>query len=943
MPRTAPRLAAKKPKSVLKQPLSLNYKTFAVALAKGAGHALLGKFDDLADDGVDALAAMGIEGKTPQALLYLLLQQALQSALAALVDDCRGHLPAEIDPDALLPHLEKAVADAEVDAQFFLKPGELPLLQQVADALRAWLVAGGVAAPVATTIAQRLPSFFPYALHREWQRNGKHYEPIRQSIATPFTQAAEREAAWLTYAAQLQQRLDEGVFDEPFSLRQIYIPLHATYDEEAPKTGADGEPRRGKRRVVVRLQQELDAWLGKNSREDAVRAISGGPGSGKSSFARVFAAGVAAAGRLKVLFVPLHLINPTGDFADEIGRFVRDQGVLKHNPLDAESGDGDLLIILDGLDELASQGRSAAATARDFVRTVQQTADRRNLNELRLRVLFSGREVVMQESESEFRRARQVLTVLPYFVDAAREKSSLQAHDGEAFNDPDKLLAEDLRKAWWQNYGRLTGHAYKRLPKELDRDDLREITAQPLLNYLLALSFCRGKLDFKAGVTLNQIYHDLVDAVYERGYEQGRRHASVRDLGAEDFLLILEEIGLAAWHGDGRSTTVAEIEQHCRDGGFGNQLDAFHDGARHGITRLLAAFFFRQHGERPKGDHTFVFTHKSFGEYLTARRLVRAMQDIAEERQRRETVGRGKGWSEADALKRWAELCGPTAISPLIHQFLVAEVALHDPQEAAQWQAQFARLFSHVLRHGMPMEQLQLATFQDALFQSRNAEEALLAALNACALACRQISRIDPPSTVAFGAWFKRIQGQRSGPESVLATRCLSWLDLSNSDLYFGDYFDADFSYSNLYGIECVGANLQHAQLTNADLSKANLVNVNLAGANLRDAKLIEARLMSANLRWSNLEAADLNEASLDNANLSALVMRKATLQRADLRAADLTGSDLSESDLRGADLHGADLRGADLQGANLTGTQRKGTNLSGAKGPWIDDKKPRQ
>lgn len=355
-------------------------------------------------------------------------------------------------------------------------------------------------------------------------------------------------------------------------------------------------------------------------------------------------------------------------------------------------------------------------------------------------------------------------------------------------------MKNDLRQIWWQNYGRLIGKNFAALPNELNREDLAEITAQPLLNYLLALSFCRGKLDFVSAVNLNQIYRDLIEAVYERGYEKGRLHTAVRDLSPEDFFLILEEIGLAAWHGDGRTTTVTEIEKHCRDGGFGNQLDAFQDGAKRGITRLLAAFFFRQHGERIKGDPTFVFTHKSFGEYLAARRLVRAMQDVAEELTRRETTGRGRGWGEIEALYHWAVWCGPTAISPYIHQFLVAEVSLNGPEKVAEWQRHFTRLFGYLLRHGMPMERLQLPSFQDALFQARNAEEALLAA-RPCNPAS-QPDRTSKPDDIR--CLVQADSGTKKRGESVLAARCLSWLDLNNSVLHFCDLFGTDLSNAEL-------------------------------------------------------------------------------------------------------------------------------------------------
>jgi len=241
---------------------------------------------------------------------------------------------------------------------------------------------------------------------------------------TPFTKAGEREWAWASYSALLQRRTQEGIFDEPFSLSQIFIPLNAYYLEDPNcKNSLDdmGRTDRRGRRVVISLQHELEHWLQKANREDTIRVISGGPGSGKSSFARIFAARVAQNGKLKVLFVPLHLIDPSKDLVDEVGRFVRDEGVMLQNPLDPESPEPNLLIIFDGLDELASQGKAAAETARAFLREVERTAEKRNLQSLKLRVLISGRELVVQESESELRRARQIISLLPYFVPQSRE------------------------------------------------------------------------------------------------------------------------------------------------------------------------------------------------------------------------------------------------------------------------------------------------------------------------------------------------------------------------------------------------------------------------------------------------------------------------------------------------------------------------------------------
>jgi hypothetical protein len=180
----------------------------------------------------------------------------------------------------------------------------------------------------------------------------------------------------------------------------------------------------------------------------------------------------------------------------------------------------------------------------------------------------------------------------------------------------------------------------------------------------------------------------------------------------DNFSRVLEEIGLASWHGDGRTTTVREIEEHCRASGVGGLLDVFQEGARAGVTKLLAAFFFRQYGQRASGDPTFVFTHKSFGEYLTSRRVVRAIERIVKELERR-GASPDEGWDEREALRHWGQVCGPTAISPYLHKFLLEELRLREFVELKKWSERITGLFNYMLQNGMPMEQLETRRFRE--------------------------------------------------------------------------------------------------------------------------------------------------------------------------------------------------------------------------------------
>ena len=924
-----PGLKATKPKSVFERSFQIDYKGVFKSVSKGIIHVASGKVEEACIDATETLSSLGLKTEDPGELAFHLINLSLTEALLELVNESSSQLLIDdnADTDAILEQIDFSSLSREIaiDRKFFDRPAELSFLSEVQSLFQSWLECLGVSNPSAKAIAGRLPSYFVYALIQEWRNNAKIYGPIIEALDTPFARAGDREWAWSAYSALLQHRIDEGIFDEPFSLSQVYVPLNAFYLEEERSGKMQKKDvacaDRNRRRIVVSLEKELEQWLDTPSSRDAIRVISGGPGSGKSSFARIFAARHSHDSRLRVLYVPLHLIDASKGLVEEIGRFVRDEGILHQNPLDPESPESNLLIIFDGLDELASQGKAAAETARSFVREVDITAEKRNQQGVKLRVLISGRELVIQENELEFRRQRCIFTLLPYFMHGLSEIEEHLVQDGEEYSDPEKLLKNDLRQRWWKNYGALTGKSYAGLPEELNREDLAEVTAQPLLNYLVAISLARNKLDFSKDINLNLVYADLVVAVHERGYEK-HPHVCIRHMALDDFFRVLEEIGLAAWHGDGRTTTVREIQEHCNASGLGVMLDRFQEGAKAGVTRLLAAFFFRHYGQRASGDPTIVFTHKSFGEYLTARRIVRAINKVVRELTHR-SESLDEGWDERDALKHWAQICGPSAITPYLHSFLLNEIKLRSSDELAQWQTRLASLFSYMLQHGMPMEQLGIVPFKKAMFQSRNAEEALLVALNSCARLTKQVSKIEVIDKTAFGSWFRRIQGQRAGPESVLSARCLSFMDLSDSIFIFGDFSEVNLSYSNLLrlsaGLACFWyANLEGAHLERANLEEANLEGANLVGAHLERANLEEANLEGANLKRANLVGAHLERANLEEANLEGANLIGANLEEANLEEANLEEANLEEANLEKANLEEANLEEANLEGANF-------------------------
>jgi hypothetical protein len=868
------------PVSLLKKPLEVNGRELFKSVGKAIADGIFQNWNNVSLDLVEVGAALGL-GTSEGELAWKLVYSAMAQAILNLVRDNRDLLKLDVTADELLKKELKGLDLSQVDSElvldpdFFRNPKQSPIVKVMQLWFRQWLEPIVEEPLQAEMMSRRLPAYFLYALHEEWLNRKSDYAALREKLDTPFSPALEQEEGWGLYRAWLQKQVEEPMFLESFGLKQVYVSLAGYYIRKSKQRQSEEEfepsrtyARDNGERVVVPLEPKLTDWLHKSDRLDAIRLISGGPGSGKSSFTKMWAAKLAEEDSIRVLYIPLHQFNPAIDLVEAVGNFVSNARFLSHNPLDGGLGETRLLIIFDGLDELAMQGKVGSEAAQSFVREVQSKVSQFNSQQTRLQVLMSGRDVVVQASSDTLRQEGQVLYVLPYFV---------TEEECEEYVDDDQLLKRDGRQQWWYRYGEVSGGGYTKLPEELDRGNLREITAQPLLNYLVALSYTGGRLDFSAQSNLNQIYADLLTAIYERGWAEGRQHPGVGGMSQEQFERVLEEIALSSWHGDGRTTTIQEIERHCDSSGLKKLLDIFQEGAKTGVTRLLTAFYFRQSGSTREGEKTFEFTHKSFGEYLTARRIVRGTGLIYKKLQDKQNDP-DEGWDEKEALTTWAYLCGAAVMDEYLFRFIADEVQLRyreKPDLVEQWQQTLCQLIGFMLRYGMPMEKLDpRPNYREESRQARNAEEALLAVLNACASCTEEVSNIQWPSLEAFGAWIARLQGQRTSEENVLALHCLSFLNLQNQILAHRDFYWANLQRANLVGANLQRANLQRANLQGANLQRANLQRANLQGANLQRANLQRANLQRANLQRAYLQGANLQGANLQGADLEGVDLK---------------------------------------------------------------------
>jgi uncharacterized protein YjbI with pentapeptide repeats len=609
-----------------------------------------------------------------------------------------------------------------------------------------------------------------------------------------------------------------------------------------------------------------------------------------------------AAKECRVLLIPLHLVDPRDDIEKIVGGFAQDNVGLPDNPLDPKKGAKRLLLLFDGLDELSESGKTGTDLARAFLESAEKYVHRKNHEGLRLQILVSGREVAVQQGSNLFRRPGQVLTVIPYHVPESAQKEQKMV-------DPKGLLTEDQRDGWWQAFGAATGQTFAEMPPKLRRRDLDDVTAQPLLGFLVAKNYLTNTVDFSQRVNRNKIYESLLGGVYERAYADHVTHPTTRAFERKDFDHALEEIAIATWHGNGRTATVSEIAGRMeQEGKWKHFVNDCKGGRGDGIMQLLLAFYFRRAGRTAAHEHAFEFTHKSFSEYLVALRIVRLLKRMSVE------IGRYEhddgGWCQSEALRHWALVCGPKTLDFHIHRFFVDEVALVESAQALAWQQMLAKLIGEVLRNGMPMEKLSGGlTYMEQSRQARNAEEILLAALHACACVTQEKSRIDWPEKTSAGEWIGRLAGQTMGGTNRLAMWCLDFLDLHGCVLFGRDLHDAQLSWSDLSDADLSHAILDGAFLEGAILDRAFLFHASLKRTILEGAILEDAMLSHANFTGATLEGAILHRANLEGANFHSTILDSASLASANLDGATFSFATLMHTNFIGANLDSANFR----------------------------------
>lgn len=776
-----------------------------------------------------------------------------------------------------IPGLRLALRDALDDARksvdlgnqtcpttFLERPTTLPLYKLLRDSVIAKKVQFRLRALDSdAALTARFDAAFNRSVFEILLKRADLYQSIAHIFSLPGIGASDFAISWETYKKNLIYDFEvKPVFGQEqskISLSQLYVPLrgHWPRKETSEVENAD---RLSKSHDIGQLDLLLEEWLNSSNDEDWIRLIGGGPGSGKSTTLKAFARKVADRPDLRVLFIPLQHLDLEGSLRDAVNGYFteRSNSPFTQAPLSRSAiEDGPpLLLIFDGLDELARPGEAANEVVNLFATKLAHLNSGLKGDAAKwIRAVVSGRM-------PSFQAARRYLSLPKH---GCIEVYGFTAQTNTDGND-DQLWALDQRSAWWKQYASLVG-ADLETPPAFSSERLSGITHEPLLCYLLVLSGFATENWQEAAENPNRIYRTLIDSVWERGWGDGavKRQGPGKTLSKADFNDLMQAIGLAAWQGgDTRVASESAFTSAVETMQVKDAWQNFNQDNGSDVTNLAMNFYLKASETKQRG---FEFTHKSFGDYLAAR----AILDFAEQ------LSTWINRKVDHAMTDWVAATGTGTLTLEILTFLRDEVRLRtDPasldssknqQTLVANKRSFERFVSTILADGLPASNSTMI-WRVAEARQRNAEIMAWAVLNSFSLGLASIGSDEkyvtvvwPDPNASFHQLLRRISSIRNMGNPAL--KCFSHILAPESDLFGLSLFGIDLRGAQMNGANFAGCHLIDANFEGANLQGANFQRAMLDRASLKDCSLQKANFIDARLEGVDFTAADLLEISV--------------------------------------------------------------------------------
>lgn len=714
------------------------------------------------------------------------------------------------------------------------------------------------------------------------QSSPEFYGQLQTALTSPMSDAAKREFAWQRHNSYIQ-----GLFhrtpifslntNEQMPLSHIYIQPRGYWHEEITTFNEEiGEEHHEQVTFVRDLTDTLAQWasLSDVARDEKLKVIMGGPGSGKSSFARSFASKLVSEGNSRVVYINLQHMKLRGDLQGSIENHLRDmhswadlasdQG-LPESPFNwAKTDNTPMFFFFDGLDELTARDDEAQTIAQAFLQDLQGVISKYE-GQINIRAVVLGRNAACQEAARQIRLKRSnLLHVAPLtpIEDSIqpRHLNQLTSQFKGRIDGEESLLKTDQRLEFWNRWVSLKG-GKNETPKIFGEEALAELTSEPLFLLLIILAgFVEGAWE-EAAKNKNIVYKDILEKIYDRN--QAKDHQASTGIDKNDFYKLMETIGLATWHGNGRTGTEEDFVK-LRVLYVGADEDERLDALPGSKLKNVALQIHAQEGQDTRSG--FEFIHKSFGEYLSAKAILIFANELANQDR----------LPLQDKAIFWAKMTAYSDLDTNLAGFLTNEVANLSDKSAQNLRAKLEKLARWLAKNGTPVHLLEGATtdsFRSHEKKDTNCSRMLsfliseLADRNPLMVAD---AKNYPEKSVTYLR--KSEHGYREFLTSVVNGEAIGfpismkWFDLRGFDLIHTCFphcllEHVDFSGASLHGSVFNFSSLRFSNFNSAQMSFASFLEVRLEGASLRNAYLKRSTLDDVSFDGVDVTNADFSMA----------------------------------------------------------------------------------
>ena len=462
----------------------------------------------------------------------------------------------------------------------------------------------------------------------------------------------------------------------------------------------------------------------------------------------------------------------------------------------------------------------------------------RNSVEITTVAIVLGRDVVIQKAEASLGLApHQTLELLPLII-------SERGLIGD-----ETTLRRDQRYEWWNKWAKENEFSIDLLPETISSPALRELSAEPLLLYIIAST----KVYEDAAVSKASRY-GIYDLVLRRIISNWHNRAQKRKAtfpSDPTLQMIIELVACAAWNDGGRVTTIEKVLELAKDN---LEIAQSIDGivGMQEVFRALLAFYMKLDGQVSSNNVGIEFSHKSFCEFFIARRLIRQMSIAIENAE----LFRDGGLTLSTSPR------GHRGINQVIAGFLANGIAAW-PAEARQKTIQLA---SNTLQHFFGKAGKGKLHSSVADHQGTLAIEIALVALSCLRPSNGEMTVLNWRATNSAREFFELVMAEQNKSD-------WHWRHAFTS--LIPDEFGTcathlsrlDFGGQNLAGVRFTGLNLFGCSFAGCDLSDAAFVDCIVCAASFAHANLQSSRWHGTNITDANFECSEIDYADFRFAN----------------------------------------------------------------------------